>query len=221
MSEIVVYGIPGSPFVRSVQLGLEEKNVPYRFEALRPGTLRDEDHLKRHAFGRIPVIEHGDFRLYETQAILRYLDAAFPNPELQPREPRAVGRMNQIVGINDWYFFPKVAAAIVFNRIVGPVLMGIAPNEAAIADAMPVARTCIAELSRLLGEQRFMAGNDLSLADLMLAPQVDFLNATPEGRDLLRGTVLEAWLGRMNERPSMRRTQRPENLRTAVRGDGG
>ena len=216
MSEIVVHGVTGSPFVRSVLMGLEEKGLTYRTVALGPGILRGDEHLKRHPFGRVPVIDHGDYRLYETQAILRYIDAAFPDPPLQPDKPYAVGRMNQIIGINDWYFFPKVAAAIVFNRIVGPVLMGWARNEAAIADALPMARTCIDELGRLLGDQSFLAGERLSIADLMLAPQLDFLQATKEGRNLLDGTTLADWLARLNQRPSMLRTQRPENLTAAT-----
>jgi glutathione S-transferase len=215
MSEIVIYGVPGSPFVRSVQLVLEEKGQGYRLDALSPGALRSDDALKRHPFGRVPVIDHGDFRLYETQAILRYVDAIFPEPPLQPTEPRRIGRMNQLIGINDWYLFPKVAAVIVFNRIVGPALMGIKPNEAAIADAMPIARTCLNELARLLDEQTFWIGNELSIADLMLAPQLDFLAATPEGRNLLADSPLLAWLGRMNERQSMMKTRRPENLQAA------
>jgi glutathione S-transferase len=216
MNEIVVHGIPGSPFVRSFQLCLEEKSLSYRMDALGPGTMRDDDHIKRNPFGRVPVIEHGDYRLYETQAILRYLDAAFPDPSLQPDEPRTIGRMNQVIGINDWYFFPKVAAVIVFNRIVGPVLMGKSPDEAAIAAAMPMAQTCIEELDRLLDRQSFLAGERLSIADLMLAPQLDFFQATREGKSLLDGTMLADWLARMNQRPSMQRTQRPENLRAAA-----
>src|SRR5882762_3398419 len=116
MSDIVIYGFLGSPFVRSVEMALEEKGVSYRVEPVIPGSQRSEEHLKRHPFARVPVIDHGDYRLYEAQAILRYLDAAFPEPSLQPKEARAIGRMNQIIGINDWYFFPKVAAVIVFNR---------------------------------------------------------------------------------------------------------
>lgn len=216
MNEIVVYGVPGSPFVRSVQLALEEKNAPYRMNALEVGASKTQDYLKLHPFGRIPVIDHGDYRLYETQAILRYLDVTFPEPSLQPREPQAIGRMNQIVGINDWYFFPKVAAVIVFNRIVGPVLMGLTPDEAAIAGAVPMAHTCINELKRLLGDQMFLVGDRLSIADLMLAPQLDFFSATSEGRDMLKGTSLADWLARMNDRSSMQRTQRPEKLRIAA-----
>lgn len=216
MSDIVVHGVAGSPFVRAVQMGLEEKGAPYRLQALGPGGSKSEEHLARHPFGRVPAIDHGDFRLYETQAILRYLDAVFPEPALQPREPRRIARMNQIIGINDWYFFPKVAAVIVFQRIVGPVLMGLVPDEEAIARALPDARVCVTELARLLGDQPFLAGDALSIADLMLAPQLDFFAATPEGRDLLAGTVLVDWLARMNERPSMRKTQRPEQLKAAA-----
>jgi glutathione S-transferase len=217
MSDIVIHGIPGSPFVRAVQMGAEEKGVNYRLQALSPGESKSKEYLERHhPFGRVPAIEHGDFRLYETQAILRYIDAVFPQPALQPREPRAIARMNQIIGINDWYFFPKVAAVIVFQRIVGPVLMGRVSDEDAIARALPDARVCVAELARLLGDQPFLAGDALSIADLMLAPQLDFFAATPEGRDLLTGGALVDWLARMNERPSMLKTQRPERLKAAA-----
>jgi glutathione S-transferase len=216
MSDIVVYGVPGSPFVRAVQMGLEEKGVAYRMHVLGPHESKGEEHLARHPFGRVPAFAHGDFALYETQAILRYLDHVFPAPPFVPTDPRAAARMNQIIGINDWYFFPGAAAPIVFHRVVGPVLLGTATDEGAVAAAMPMARTSIAELDRLLGAQRFLAGDQLSIADIMLAPQIDFLAATPEGKRLLEGTRLKAWLARMNARASMIATQRPEPLRGAA-----
>lgn len=216
MSEFIIYGIPGSPFLRSVQMGLEEKRAPYRLQAMNPGEHKSEAHLARHPFGRIPAFEHGDFRLYETQAILRYLDDVIPEPALEPADPRAAARMNQIIGINDWYFFPKAAAVIVFQRIIGPALMGITTDEAAVAAAVPLGQVCITELDRLLGAQPFLAGDQLSIADLMLAPQLDFFAATPEGKALLEGTRLKDWLARMTARPSMIATQRPEALRAVA-----
>ena len=216
MSDIVVYGVPGSPFVRAVQMGLEEKGVAYRVEVVGPHEIKSAAHLARHPFGRVPAFAHGDFRLYETQAILRYLDQVFPEPALVPSDPRAAARMNQIIGINDWYFFPQAAAPIVFQRVVGPALLGMSTDEAVVAAAVPTARTCIAELDRLLGEQRYLAGDQLSIADIMLAPQIDFLAATPEGKRLIEGTRLKAWLARMNARASMVATERPEPLRGAA-----
>jgi glutathione S-transferase len=216
MTDFVLYAVPGSPFARSVQVGLEEKRAHYHFEAVDPRAIKSKAYLKLHPFGRVPAIAHGDFHLYETQAILRYLDDVIPEPPFEPADPVAAARMNQIVGINDWYFFPKAAAEIVGQRIVGPVLLGAPTDEAAVAAAVPMARTCVAELNRLLGDNLFLAGDQFTLADIMLAPQIDFFAATPEGGSMLKGTALEPWLARVNARPSMQATLRPEPLRGAA-----
>jgi len=216
MSEIVIHGILGSPFVRSVMLGLEEKGQAYRFQSLAPGESKSEAYLKLHPFGRMPFVEHGDFGIYETQAILRYIDDVFPGPALTPKDPRAAARMNQAIGINDWYLFPQVVRIIGFNRIVGPALMGITPDEAAIAAAVPDARTCLAALGQLLGENAFLAGSQLTIADLMIAPQLSFLAATPEGEQVLAGTRLGAWVERMEARPSLQATLPPPMFRKAA-----
>jgi len=216
MSEFVVYGVPGSPFMRSVLVGLEEKQAPYRIEALAPGATRTPDYRRLHPFGRIPAIRHGDFHLYETQAILRYVDATFAGRSLQPSEPKAIGRMNQVIGINDWYLFPLVVRVIVFERIVGPALFGKTPDEHAIDAALPDARLCLGELDRLLGDSAHLAGDDFSLADVLLAPQIYYLAATPEGEAILAGTALHAWLDRVGERASMQATLPPQALRKAA-----
>src|SRR6185312_6511812 len=130
MSQITLYGIPGSPFLRTVEVVLKEKEVPYQLHALAPGEQRSEQYLKRHPFGRVPAFEQGDFALYETQAIIRFLDDSFAHPRLTPATPHERARMNQIIGIIEWYFFPKAAAPTGFNRIIGPVLLGLAPDEA-------------------------------------------------------------------------------------------
>lgn len=75
--EIIVHGVPGSPFTRSALLILEERQARYTLRAVQ-GELRGPEHLARHSFGRIPVIEHDGFLLYECQAILRYLDRVLP-----------------------------------------------------------------------------------------------------------------------------------------------
>jgi glutathione S-transferase len=216
MSNIAVYGIPGSPFLRSVEITLKEKDVDYRFHALAPGEHKQPEHIARHPFGRIPAFEHDGFKLYETQAVIRYLDETIPNPPLTPDNPAARARMNQVIGIIECYFFPKAAAPIAFNRIIGPKLLGLPTDEGAIADAMPMARTCFAELDRLLGDQAYLTGESISLADIMLGAQLDLLSDTPEGAELISGTRLVAWLERMRSRPSFVATQPPAVLREAA-----
>jgi glutathione S-transferase len=207
MSEFIVHAIPGSPFSRSVLATLEEKGAAYRLAPVAPGTLRSPEHLARHPFGRIPAIEHGDFRLYETQAILRYLDRVLPQPSLTPADPGRAARMDQVMNINDWYLFQGVGNVIVFHRIIAPQLMKLAPDEAAIAQAMPKARAVFAELARLLGDQPFFAGDALSLADFMVAPGVALFTMTPEWAELgAPHANLVSWLARMDARPSMQAT---------------
>lgn len=207
MSEFVVYTVPGSPYARAVLATLEEKRVDYRLSPLAPAGIKSEPHLSRHPFGRMPAVEHDGFRLYETQAILRYIDRIFPGPSLTPADPKAAARMDQVMNINDWYLFQGVANVIVFHRVIGPRLLGVAPDEAAIAAAMPQAYVVFGEFAQLLGSQPCFAGDQLSLADLMVAPQLDFFAGTPEWAPLTANKPnLLAWLDRMNRRASMQAT---------------
>jgi len=207
MNEFVIHCIPGSPFSRAVFLTLEEKSAGYRLAPVAPGNIKAPEHLARHPFGRVPVLDHGDLRLYETQAILRYIDRVLPNPALTPSDPRIAGRMDQLMNVNDWYLFQGLANVIVFQRFVGPRLMGLTPNEEAIAAAMPKAHAVFAELARQLDGGAFFAGESISLADLTLAPQLDYFSQTPEWEPLTADKPnLRSWLERMNSRPSMRAT---------------
>lgn len=207
MSDFVVYTIPGSPFARAVMAVLEEKREPWRLAPLAPGMAKQEPHLSRQPFGRMPVLEQEGFVLYETQAIVRYLDRVLPDPPLTPVDARAAARMDQVMNINDWHLFQGCGNIIGFQRVVGPALLGLTPDEDAIAEAMPRAHVVFAELSRLLGQQGYFAGERISLADLLVAPQLDFLAATPEWATLTaRNGNLVEWLGRLNARPSMQST---------------
>ncbi len=206
MSEVIVHTIPGSPFARAVCAVLEEKSAPYRVAGMVPGQHKQPPHLSRQPFGRMPAIEHDGFGLHETQAILRYIDRVWPEPALTPDDPKSAARMDQAMGINDCYLFPGVASVIVFHRVVGPMVMGLTPDEAAIAAAMPAADTVFGALSRLLGDEEFFAGT-LSLADFVLASQLDYFAMTPEWAVLTANRPnLVAWLARMTARPSMAAT---------------
>ena len=86
-----LYGLERSVYTRIARLALEEKGVAYTLhetEIFGPGGVPAE-HLARHPFGRIPVLEHGDFQLSETASITRYVDEGCRGPALQPGGPPA------------------------------------------------------------------------------------------------------------------------------------
>lgn len=207
MTEIILHGISFSPFVRSVAMALDIKGVPYRHWALGlrpdPTGLGSPSHLALHPFGRVPILDDGDFRIYETQAILRYLDARYPQAPLQPADPRALGRMSQAMGILDCYLFTRSVRPIGAERVVKPAVMGIVDDDAVVAAALPETEVCIAALGDLLGDNPYLAGDTLSLADLMLAPHLHMLVGAAEVRAMLEGKALFTWLERMLAHPSM------------------
>jgi glutathione S-transferase len=215
MSGIVVHGIPGSPYLRSALLGVEEKQLPYRLAALPFGGARTPEYLRLHPFGRIPALEHDGFCLYETQAILRYVDSLSPTNPLQPKDPKAAARMNQIVGIVDWYVFPQITVKISAERLMSQMFWGRGPDEKTVADALPAARVCIQELARLKGAAPFVTGDSISIADWMLAPQLTVFGLTPEGKSLLGAAGLTEWVDRMGARPSMQATERERLMQAA------
>lgn len=207
MSQPIIHGIAASPYTMAARLGFEEKGVAYEFAAMQSGEHKEPVHLARNPFGRVPVLEHDGMLLYETQAILRYVDRAFPGPALQPADCRAAARMDQMMNIVDWYLFPSVSIAVVFERLVKPKLFGAPSDEQAIAAALPKARLCVAEVERLIAGPH-VCGDALSLADLTLAPHVGYLLMTPEGAEITAGhPQLMAWHARMQARHSLERAR--------------
>ncbi|MFI4986703.1 MAG: glutathione S-transferase family protein [Alphaproteobacteria bacterium] len=211
MREPVVFGASYSVYVRIVRLALEEKGVPYRvsevdiFASGGPPA----DYLERHPFARIPAFEHGDFHLYESGAITRYIDEAFPGPMLQPEEPRRRARLNQIISVLDNYAYRSMVWDIFVERVRAPQ-NGRVPNEERIASALPRAETCLRALQDIKGKDRWLTGATLTLADLHAAPIFAYFCMAPEGAALLaRYADLQQWWHRMAVRPSMAATRSP------------
>ena len=197
-----LYGVPGSPYVLAARLGLTEKGVDFEMVPVAPSKAKSPEHLARHPFGRMPAMDHDGFTLYETQAILRYVDQAFPGPQLEPPTPREAARMNQIIGIVDCYLHEAWSSDIAFERLFAARILGRPADEARIAAALPQARLC-AEALEAIAAAPYLTGDSLTLADAHLAPHFAFLRMTPEGETILAGkTKLTRWFGKMSERES-------------------
>jgi glutathione S-transferase len=207
----IVFGAPYNVYVRAVRLALEEKDVAYE---LVPVDIFASDgpppeHLTRHPFGKIPAFEHAGFRLYEAEAITRYIDEAFEGPSLQPADPRSRGRMTQIISILDSYAYRTLVWDIYVERIARPAT-GLVTDEARVAAALPKAEICVSAVSELMGDGPWLAGSTISLVDLHAAPMFAVFRLAPEGELLLnREARLVGWWDRVSKRASFARTQVP------------
>jgi glutathione S-transferase len=111
-----------------------------------------------------------------------------------------------MLNIVDCYVAKSVSAGLSFGRVVAPKF-GVPVDEAAIVAAVPEAKITVDEIARLLGDDPYMAGDAMSLADIHLICQLGFLPGYEEGRALLAPHPrLAAWIERMEARPSLQAT---------------
>ncbi|MET1411237.1 glutathione S-transferase family protein [Roseibium sp. HPY-6] len=206
---IEVYGADYSVYVRSVRIALEEKGLSYRLvpvDIFAPGGPSD-DYLEMQPFGKIPVLKSDDFTLYETDAILRFLDETCPAPALQPADPRKRARMNQILSILNAYAYRTLVWEVFVERVVKPS-DGTAADEVRILSALGPARKIVSELEHLSEASPFLLGSQPSLADCHAAPMFHLFQKAEEGQMILKGAPkLSAWLEQFTQRDSFRNTE--------------
>ena len=180
MSDITLWGFDGSTYVRTVKMLLAEKGVT-QIKQIPLNVLKGEpkaaEHLQRHPFGKVPVLDHDGMRLLETTAITRYLDDVLPGRSLIPATPKDRARMDMIIGIIDSYGYGEliggVAAFHLFPDFVG------GKNEAMRKDGIENGRKVVELAMKAKGSSSFIAG-ELSLADLYLAPIAFYVALTPD-----------------------------------------
>lgn len=202
-------GADYSVYVRIARLALIEKGVAYDpVEIDIFGThAEDATYLKLHPFKRIPTLRHGDFTLYETVAIARYVDEAFPGPALQPGDARTRARMTQMIGVMDNYLYRPLVWGL-YVALDDAAKAGKPADAAALAKAMLQARLALKTLNDLSSDGPWLLGATLTLADLHLLPMLAYGCVTAEGRRLLaEQTRLQDWWQRMRSRPSVRETR--------------
>ena len=205
MPDVVVLGFPRSTFVHIARLVLTHKQVPYTFRDLEP-EMGSATHLALHPFNRVPILQHGDFTLYETSAIAAYVDEAFDGPALQPKEVRARARMNQWISALNSYYYPYMIYHVSHERRVFPEL-GIASDEKVVAHALPKIEVGLQLLERELGHgKEYLLGSDLTLADFYILPSTYGFGLTKEGQGMYpKYPAFCRWRERMEAHPTVRK----------------
>jgi glutathione S-transferase len=181
MSDPIVYGFPRSTFVQIVRLVLTHKEVPYTFHDLEP-EMGKPTHLVLHPFNRVPILRHGDFTIYETSAIVAYLDETFPKLPLRPRSVPDRARMDQWISMVNSYYYPYMIYHVSHERNVFPDL-GITSDEKVVAHALPKIEVGLQVAERQLTHGKdFLLGSEVSLADYYLLPSTYGFGLTPEAK---------------------------------------
>lgn len=207
MADMTLWGFNNSTYVRTVKMLLAEKNFS-DFEQVHLNVLagepRQPDHLARHPFGKVPVLDHDGMRILETTAIARYLNDVLPGPSLVPPLPKDRARMDMAVGVIDAYGYGSLIGGVAAYHLFPDFVGG--KNDAANASGIEAGRKVLDVLMKTKGDSPFIAG-DLSLADLYLAPIMFYVDLTPD-RDAVSDVpgFGEYW-ARVQALPSFQATQ--------------
>jgi len=203
MPDLTIYGPAMSTFVRSARMACAEKGVAHRREDV---DFRSAEYRALQPFNRVPAMRHGDFVLFETAAMVRYIDRAFPGPPLQPSDLVSMARMEQWISATMDYIYEVMIRQIVWERLVMP-MGGGEPDEAKVAAAVPQVAHQLSVIEAALRASQNLAGAAFSLADIMLYPILDYLKVTPEGKAALaKAPAVAAWIDRVAARPSVAAT---------------
>jgi glutathione S-transferase len=207
MSEPVsLHGYRYSVYNRIARFALQAKGVAYDTVEVDPFTEIAPSYLELHPFGRVPALTHGTFCVFETRAIIGYIDSAFAGPSLQPDDVKAITRMDQVIGIIDSYGYWPMIRQVFAHRVFRP-LEGAPPDQQQIVIGIVAAQKVLAVLDGIANEGLVLNRDVFTLADCHLAPVMDYFVRAKEGRiTLSQHTALSRWWSEVSGRPELKST---------------
>jgi glutathione S-transferase len=206
---MIVYGSSLSPFVRKVLAFAAEKGIEVESQPLGLGS-QDPAFREASPFGKIPGFRDGDFAISDSSAIVAYLEAIRPEPNLIPTEAKARAR-------TIWYdefadtILSACGAKMFFNRVVAPRFLGregdLAAADAAEANELP---PLLDYLESVIPESGFLVEDRLTLADIAVASPFANLRHLGVAVDEARRPKLVAYAERILARESFSRSLEKE-----------
>ena len=202
---VTLLGDPRSTYTRTVRMALAEKAIAYTMHECGPHT---PDILAVHPFGRIPALRDGDIALFESEAIVNYLDECFDTgTTLRPGSIIERTRALQWTSAINSYLYDTMVRRYVLQMIF-PKGEGGKPDRSVIDKALGEMPAQLAALETAYTGREFLAGSTVSLADLLLAPILAYVAAMPEGGALVQQyTNVTRAHATMAQRPSFTATQ--------------
>ena len=204
---INLHGYHLSVYTRIARLALIEKQVPFQMTGINPFDPDQADALLQLSpFGRVPIMVHDGFRLFETLAITQYVDNAFDGPDLVPSDAQACARMFQVISVINSYAFEPLVLQVFSHRVMHP-MFGQPVDEVMIADGLKRAGPVLAVLDDFCDEALALNAATPTLADLFTAPVIDYFSRTTEGsRALAQFPHLANWWATVSQRASVAQT---------------
>jgi glutathione S-transferase len=195
-----IFGHPMSTCTRKVLMTLAETNTPHEFVLVdfAKGEHKQPPHITRQPFGQVPALQDGDFELYESRAMCRYIAEKAGSP-LIPREIHDRARAEQWISIETSNFTGPVMK-FVFHHIF---------KREQTAETLATAATqldaALAIMDKQLAHSAFIASGSFTLADICFMPYIEYAMNTPAKEHFTKHAHISAWWSKISERPTWRK----------------
>lgn len=198
---IRIHSHPLSTFSRRVQIALIEKDIPHETVLVDMAARghRAPEYLKLNPYARVPTLEEDGFVLYESSAILNYLEALHPHPALVPADARGRALVDMQIKLCDLQMTRQTGTIIFPKRFLPKTRW----NEAEMSKAKKEIEEHLGILERNLGDREYLVADRYTLADLCYVPFLEFLPLM----EISPPPAIAAWAARLHSRPSSIQTK--------------
>ena len=197
-----LYHYPLSPFSRKVRLCLAEKKIEVELVEERYWE-QSPEFLRRNPAGMIPVLKHGNLMMPESQAICEYLEEMNPTPPLMPRDPEGRYEVRRLVAWFDGKFNEEVTSKLLGERVFRKIKGNGYPDSANVKAGAKAIKFHLDYMAWLLDKRRWLAGNEMTLADFAAAAHLSCLDYISDV-DWNRSEVVKDWYAKIKSRPAFR-----------------
>lgn len=195
-----IYHHPFSTFARRVHIALLEKAIRHELvpvDMARRGH-RAPDYLALNPYGRVPTLVEDGIVLYESAAILQYLEATHPLPPLTPADPRGRALVDMHIRLCDAQLARQTSTIIFPKRFLPRERW----DEAAMTQARDEIERHLAIVEEQISGREWMVADRYSLVEVAYTPFLHFLPLM----DITPPPAVADWALRMAGRPAARQT---------------
>ncbi|GAA3857946.1 glutathione S-transferase family protein [Celeribacter arenosi] len=164
---------------------------------------KDADFLRRNPAGKVPVLRIDDMILTESSAICEYLEEIHPTPSLMPRDPQERFEVRRLVSWFDDKFHDEVTSNLLYERVNRKIQKAGYPDSGNVKAGAKAIKYHLDYMAWLLDRRRWLAGNEMTLADFAAAAHLSSLDYISDV-DWNRQPGVKDWYAKIKSRPAFR-----------------